>query len=98
MKKSSGNAAWNTSLKMEVALAQLDEEGIHYRRTTEYQLKVGSYSYYPDKGTIFMDGNSKAHTERGLDTFITLIRKLRDRNPGRFQTKSPTIFVSADDE
>ncbi|MCK1389013.1 hypothetical protein [Bradyrhizobium sp. 21] len=70
----------NTS-QMNSALERLRAEGIRHQQTSEYQIKVGHYNFYPGKGTIFVDGEEGIRTERGLDSFVALLRKLKDHNP-----------------
>lgn len=71
--------------EMNDALERLRAERIRYKQTSEFQIKVGPYNYYPGKGTIFMDRDRAARPERGLDNFIRLVCKLRDRNPSTFR-------------
>nr|BCF14662.1 hypothetical protein XF13B_13530 [Bradyrhizobium diazoefficiens] len=66
---------------MRHALDRLRAERIWHKQTSEFQIKVGPYNFYPGKGTIFMDRDVEARPERGLETFISLVCKLRDRNP-----------------
>lgn len=70
----------NTS-QMNSALERLRAERIRHQQTSEYQIKVGPYNFYPGKGTIFVDGEEGVRTERGLDSFVALLRKLKDHNP-----------------
>lgn len=69
------------STEMSSALARLRSERVRHEQTSEYQIKVGPYNFYPGKGTIFMDGDREARPERGLDEFVVLLRKLEARNP-----------------
>lgn len=68
------------SREMSSALARLRSERVRHEQTSEYQIKVGPYNFYPGKGTIFMDGDREARPERGLDEFVALLRKLEARN------------------
>jgi hypothetical protein len=74
---------------MIAALERLRAERIRHKQTSEFQIKVGPYNYYPGKGTIFMDRDLGARPERGLDKFIRLVCKLRDRNPCAFRDGGP---------
>ena len=50
--------------------------GIDVRRPdkTSYQLKVSeTISYYPAKGTIYIDGTAAALPQRGLEAILTLL-------------------------
>ncbi|MEY9180577.1 hypothetical protein [Bradyrhizobium sp. USDA 313] len=67
--------------EMNSALERLRTERVRHQQTSEYQIKVGPYNFYPGKGTIFMDGDREARPERGLDEFVALLRKLKARNP-----------------
>lgn len=74
--------------KMRLAMQYLDAEGVRYKMKTAFQLKVGPYNFYPGKGTIYMDGDQESRPERGLDHFLMIVRKLKDRNPRTFQRKN----------
>ncbi len=41
---------------MREAMESLDAQGIRFKKPTAFQLKVGLYSFYPGKGTIYLDG------------------------------------------
>jgi hypothetical protein len=69
---------------MTLALERLAAQRIRHEQTTAFQIKVGPFNFYPDKGTIYRDGDQKARPERGIENFLALIGKLRDRNPGAF--------------
>lgn len=68
-------------LKMTEAKEALRELSVQYEATTPYQIKVGAYSFYPGRGTIYMDGAEKALAEKGLVEFIKVLGRLRSRNP-----------------
>jgi hypothetical protein len=76
-----------TSPEMRHALERLRAERIRHKQTSEFQIKVGPYNFYPGKGTIFTDGGREARAERGLESFIIIVRKLRDRNPRVFEKR-----------
>ncbi|MDA9505852.1 hypothetical protein XI09_14655 [Bradyrhizobium sp. CCBAU 11386] len=76
------------SPEMNFALERLRTERIRHKQTSEYQIKVGPYNFYPGKGTIFMDGDREARPERGIDGFVALLRKLKDRNPPLTERKA----------
>ena len=69
------------SPEMNSALERLRTERVRHQQTSEYQIKVGPYNFYPGKGTIFRDGDRAARPERGIDEFVALLRKLKARNP-----------------
>ncbi|MCD9892098.1 hypothetical protein [Bradyrhizobium japonicum] len=83
----------NTS-QMNVALERLRAERIRHQQTSEYQIKVGPYNFYPGKGTIFVDGEEGVRTERGLDSFVSLLHKLEARAPHltqRSESREPNL-------
>jgi hypothetical protein len=80
----------DNSYEMNLAIDRLNAEHIRHEQTTDYQLKVGPYNFYPGTGTIFLDGASDRQPERGLENFLLLIRKLRKRNPHAFQKRATT--------
>ena len=58
------------------AIRALMIAGIDVRRPdkTSYQLKVSeTISYYPAKGTIYIDGTAGALPQRGLEAILTLL-------------------------
>lgn len=59
--------------KMLQAINALHDAGVRFTRPTKYQLKIGDQSFYPNKGTIFRDGDSKGLEERDLDAFMSLL-------------------------
>lgn len=62
---------------MAEAVSWLMERNIAVHRPTVYQLKVFEFNFYPDKGTIHIDGR-QALPERGLAGLERLLtRKLR---------------------
>jgi hypothetical protein len=73
------------SPEMNLALERLAAERIRHEQTSAFQIKVGPFNFYPDKGTIYRDGDREARPERGLENFLALIAKLRDRNPRAFE-------------
>jgi hypothetical protein len=52
---------------MELAIAWLRKRNLSFDQKTLYQLKIEWHvSYYPGKGTIFIDGDMVARGQRGL--------------------------------
>lgn len=43
-----------------------------FRQTNAYQIKHGTFNFYPDKGTIFRDGDRNRLEERGVAAFMKL--------------------------
>jgi hypothetical protein len=48
--------------------------GLSYIRPTKFQVKIGNVNYYPDKGTVHVDGESRA-SERFLDGLEKILRR-----------------------
>lgn len=69
------------SPEMNRALQRLAAERIRHAQTSTFQIKVGPFNFYPDRGTIYIDGDQQARPERGLENFIALVAKVRARNP-----------------
>ena len=58
------------------AEAWLRERRISSRRTSRYQLKIGpTISYYPRKGTIFVDREDTARPDTGLRALEVVLRE-----------------------
>ena len=68
---------------MQTALRWLTQAGLRFTRPTRYQLKIGALSFYPDKGTLYRDGDRQALPERGLPALQHLLDRPRPvRCPG----------------
>jgi len=65
---------------MREAMESLDAQGIRFKKPTAFQLKVGLYSFYPGKGTIYLDGAPQARPERGLERFLELVQRATKSN------------------
>lgn len=66
------------SPKFVEALNKLMIGGAHPRRppNNHHQIKVSSdISFYPDKGTIYRDGDKKPLAERGVEALLELLGK-----------------------
>jgi len=66
--------------------------GYPLRRTTEYQLKIGPWNFYPGTGSIQHDGKKKEPV-RGLDALLKLLdadASLPQSNDG-FERLSKTL-------
>ena len=67
---------------MELAIAWLRKRNLSFERKTTYQLKIEWHvSYYPGKGTIFIDGDVAACDERGLRGLEQVLIELGDLKP-----------------
>lgn len=60
------------STAMTLAITRLFQLQVDLHRTSPHQLKVGSWNFYPSKGTINADANP-AIRERGLGAFIVIL-------------------------
>ena len=58
---------------MRAALHWLTQAGVVFTRPTRYQLKIGPLSFYPDKGTLYRDGDRQALPDRGLPALQRLL-------------------------
>lgn len=59
---------------MRAAIEALMQAAIKFTRPSTHQLKSGCLNFYPEKGTIYRDGDPGALKERGLDTFVRLTK------------------------
>lgn len=67
---------------MAVALEWLKENAISYRRPTFYHLKVGKLNFWPDRGTITLDGGA-ALPPGGWEAFKELVHLATTARQGR---------------
>jgi hypothetical protein len=68
------------SLEMRAAVDQLQSQGVRFIRPTPFQLKIGDINFYPDTGTILLDGG-KALEERGLPALLQIISPAARASP-----------------
>lgn len=61
------------SPKMNEAINWLEKHGYSVSRPTKWQLKIGPFNFYPDKGTIHQDRNHQPHPDRGLAALQRLL-------------------------
>jgi hypothetical protein len=74
---------------MTEALRWALKRGLRVNRPTPFQIKIDDVSYYPGKGTIFVDGETRRRRETGLDALERLLIKKRlIRDP-----REPTMEV-----
>ena len=57
-----------------IAMKRLKKEGIWYDKLTPFHLKVGRYNFWPKQGRIHIDGQAAPVTQRGLESFVKLIK------------------------
>lgn len=55
----------------------LEEMGVRYKRTSLHQLKIGRINYFPNTGSIVIDGESKARSRRGKGALKALLLEER---------------------
>lgn len=58
---------------MQTAIIALQARGFNPRQTSEHQLKLGSWNFWPSKGTITRDGQHGRHPESGLEAFVKVL-------------------------
>jgi hypothetical protein len=83
------------------AEAWLGARRISSRRTSRYQLKIGpTISYYPNKGTVFVDGEDEARPDTGLHALEVVLREqgYLSRSPSSPQSVSPIATLSVNAE
>jgi hypothetical protein len=74
---------------MKEAMAWLDDRDLTYAKKTDYQLKIGKrVSYYPTKGTTFVDRDKAARTRTGLHGLEEVLIELSDLAP---EHATPTL-------
>lgn len=75
---------------MKEAMIWLNERNLTYAKKTPYQLKIGKrVSYYPTKGTTFVDGEEGARPRVGLRGLEEILIELRYLAPEH----APTLSV-----
>ncbi len=61
---------------MREAISFLEQAGIAAKRPSPYQLKLDEQtSYYPTKGTLFVDGEAGSRPARGMAALISWIEE-----------------------
>lgn len=68
--------------EMAQAIRLLNEAAISFSRPTRFQLKIGSANYYPDRGTIYLDGEAKPERERGIKALLDRVQNRLTQNDG----------------
>ncbi len=79
----------------------LRARNVPFRRATRYQIKIGSkLSYFPHKGTIFVDREPRARSSTGLAALGTVLRELghlpRAASTSPRHRLSPTPSINVD--
>ncbi len=78
----------NDSAAMCEAISWLQRNKFNFYRPTHVQLKIDEdVSYYPDRGTIMIDGYPTRCSESGLTALQTLLERRRSQLD-RFRLKS----------
>lgn len=57
----------------------LESLGVRYERPSLHQLKIGCINYYPNSGTIHVDGEKRARPGRGKEALKALLLDQRAR-------------------
>lgn len=95
----------NDTLEMRQAIKLLKKRGVDARRPVEsdYQLKLDPRtSYYPGKGTLFVDREQGARPERGLSALEAWIAEVsetcsRENYCSEVEPSSVNIHLSLDE-
>lgn len=58
------------------AMARLDQEEIEYVVCSAHDLKVGTWHYFPRKGTVLNKSETKSRDTRGIDYFVEMVKNL----------------------
>ena len=53
------------------------KRGVAFERKTRWQIKIGPINFYPERGTIFVDGEAAPRQEEGLETLLTILDELK---------------------
>ncbi|UGA43020.1 hypothetical protein HU230_0032820 [Bradyrhizobium quebecense] len=88
----------DNSDEMNSAIKRLTALGIRHQQTSPFQIKVGPYNFYPNKGTIYLDGAKTALTERGLEKFLTILNNVRTLNKSDSKRASSNKFALHEEE
>lgn len=81
-----------------IAEAWLRDRDIPHRAFTKWQLKVGNYkrvSYYPTKGTTFVDGEEGARTRAGLSGLAEVLIDSANYRPNTHRLCRSPLFRAA---
>lgn len=81
---------------MKEVFAWLETENIPFWRPSRYQLKVAHINFYPDKGTIHIDGTPRANQQRGFKEFQEMILKHETSKLTSLRIDIPTIDTHSD--
>lgn len=60
--------------KMKEAEQFLIQHAVNYRQTNANSLKIGHVNYYPDKGTVCLDGHRK-YNHTGLQFLLAVLQR-----------------------
>lgn len=77
--------------EMKEVFAWLEAENISFWRPSHYQLKVAHINFYPDKGTIHIDGAPRANQQRGFKEFQEMILKYESSKLNSLRIDDRTI-------
>lgn len=77
--------------RMRHAMRELGHRLLHPKRCSDHHIIVGLYSFYPTTGSIMMSGSSPIEA-KGLDAFIVLTEKIRDRERYNRQARRDALW------
>lgn len=60
---------------MRAACAWLDANDVPYAKMTDYHLKIGEINFWPNRGTITIDGEGSRRASKGLAGLAKLLGK-----------------------
>lgn len=78
--------------QMDEAIDRLDALNVPITRTSDHQLKVWDLNYWPNTGSISIDGQGKCQL-RGLELFLDLVERAAHANGWRHHSR-PTLRIS----
>lgn len=61
---------------MKEAVGWLDTQGIYYRYLPPSQIKIGNINFWPSKGTITVDGETKKRPVKGVIGLAAVMKEL----------------------
>jgi hypothetical protein len=67
--------------EMQRAIDILTHASIRFQKKTNFHIKVGHYNFFPNRGTIYLDGQPKALPQKGIDAFLFILNGIRRKNP-----------------
>lgn len=78
--------------EMKIAIDVLNRVCAKCERKTKWQLKIENLSYYPNKRTIYRDGDDRALRERGLESLMRLVAESQQRTQHIQEVAKPEVI------